>query len=145
MPSVKIRVESVSNDEIQAQKQGEEVNGKDKGEAGKIAVASIFAHQAISTAKQTINSYIGNLGDFTGNYVKQDNLQREIEAVGQLVGVGAAFATNWVAGVAMVAGLGIKAINDYRISQRQIELENKRIEYLRQRNGDVLDDGSRRR
>ena len=143
MANVNIRIESVSSEEQQTgvptQKKSDEKSG------AKVAVASLFAHQAISTTKSIVSSYASNIGLFTGNYVKQDNMQDALEAIGSLTSIGVAFATNWVAGVAMVAGLGIKSIADYSVQQRQIELENKRVEYLKQRNGNTLEDGSRRR
>lgn len=142
MPQVNIRIESVGEEEQQT---GVPSQKKTEKGGAKIAAASIFAHQAISTAKSLVGTYVNNIGLYTNDYVKQDNIQRQLEGIGTVIGIGAAFATNWVAGLAMVAGTAIKGIADYSIIQKNIEIENQRTEYLKQRNGNTLEDGSRRR
>lgn len=142
MAQVNIRVESLSDTEQQT---GLPTQKREEKKGANVAVASIFAHQAINTAKSVVSTYTSNIGLFTQDYVKQDNVQRTLEGIGTLVGIGVAFATNWVAGVAMVAGLSIKQITDYSVEQKRIEIENQRVEYLRRRNGNSLEDGSRRR
>lgn len=142
MPQVKIRVESV--DDASAEQTGAPSAKKDE-KGAKTALISLFTQKAISTTKQLVGTYVNNIGIYTGNYVKQDNIQRDLSTLGEIVSIGAAFAVNVYAGIAMVAGSALSAVGDYMVLQKQIEIENQRINYIKERNGNTLEDGSRRR
>lgn len=142
MPNVKVRVEAVSNDELESQKQGEEVSKKDAtGE--KLVVASLFAHQALNTAKQITNYAISNIGNFTGDYAKQDRVQQIVNNVSDVGTIGVAFATNWVAGVVATIGVATKRVLEVVSDNQAIRHAEHNAEYLRKRSGDSTTNGSR--
>lgn len=141
MADVKIRVEAASRDELDGQRQGQEVKGGQGTE--KIAVASIFAHQALNTAKQITNYAISNIGNFTGDYIKQDRVQTAVNAVSDMAAVGTAFAVNWVAGVVAIVGVGIKKTLDVVSENQNIRHAENNAEYLRIRSGNSTTNGSR--
>lgn len=141
MPNVKIRVESVSNDELEAQKQGQEVSGKQTTE--KLAVASIFAHQAINTTKQIVNYGISNIGNFTGDYIKQDRVQEVVNGIGDAVSVGIAFATSPIAGAIAVLGIATKKTFEVITENQNVKHAENQANYLRQRSGNSTQNGSR--
>lgn len=143
MPSVKIRVESVSDDEINAQKQGQEVTGKDVP-TEKLAVASIFAHQAISTTKQIVNYGISNIGSFTGDYVKQDQVQHAVGIVSDIssIVVGAA-AGGWVGAIVATLGVATKHVMSAVTEEKNAQHQERAVELLRARSGNYTTNGSR--
>lgn len=141
MADVRIRVEAVSRDELTTQQQGQEV--KSGISAEKLAVASIFAHQALSVGKQIVSTAISNIGNFTGDYVKQDRVQHAAEVVGTIASVGAAFAVNPIAGAVATIGLVTKEVLNV-VTTNQQELHRERATaLLRQRSGNTLTNGSR--
>ena len=144
MPNVKIRVEAVSDDELQAQKQGEEVKGKKDTGTGKLAVASIFAHQMINFGKQTLNYAVSTIGMRTGDYIKQERIQDTLSVIGDISTVATATITGGWAGLAIsIMGLTAKTV----MEQVSIANEQKRAEidasYLRERSGNSTKNGSR--
>lgn len=141
MADVKIRVEAVSRDELNAQKQGQEVSGGATSQ--KLVVASIFAHQALNTAKQITNYAISNIGNFTGDYIKQDRIQETVGILTDMATIGTAFATNWIAGIVATIGVGTKRTLEYVSDFQKAKHVDRNVEYLRIRSGNSTTNGSR--
>lgn len=144
MPSVNIRVEKVDDAELNAKKQGDETVAKDKGESTKLAVASIFAHQALNVGKQIVNYQISHIGDMTGDYVKQEQAQEIVDAVGTLAGIGIALATgNYAMAAVATVGAIVKKGFEIKSENMQIRHAENNAEYLRKRSGNSLENNSR--
>lgn len=142
MPSVKIRVQSVNEEELNAQAVGQEVSAGAKVE--KLAVASIFAHQAISLSKQIVSAGISNIGNFTGDYVKQDQIQNAISIGSDLATIGFGFAAGgWVAGLVALAGVTTKTIINVITQNQQEKHVERTTEFMRIRSGNSLENNSR--
>lgn len=140
MANVKIRVESVSNEELESQRQGQEVSGG--GE--KLVISSVFVHQTLSLAKQTISTGLNNIGNFTGNYVKQDQVQNQVEVLSDMASIGiGAMAGGWVGAVVAATGVVFKRITNFVVeNQNQLHAE-RQSEFLKIRSGNSLTNGSR--
>lgn len=140
MANVKIRVETISNEELATQKQGQEAKGQN---SEKLLTASLFVHQAMNVGKQIVNYAVSNIGNYTGDYVKQDRVQQAMDVVSTIGTIGVAFATNWVAGILTVGALAVKEGLNYRSEQQNIKHAENNAEYLRKRSGNSLTNGSR--
>lgn len=109
----------------------------------KLAVASIFAQQAVSLGKQVVSASINNIGNFTGDYVKQDQVQNIVDNVSTLASIGLSFAVSPVAGLVATAGFVTKSIINV-VSENRQELKRERsVELLRERSGNSTTNGSR--
>lgn len=141
MANVNIRVQSISSEEQQT---GIPTTQKESKSGGaNPAVASLFVHQAISTGKQILNYGISNIGNFTGDYVKQAQIQQGVDIATDIAGIGIAFATNWVAGLVAVVGVATKGIlSSVSAMQEQKHLEHN-TSYLIERSGNSTKNGSR--
>ena len=78
MPEVKIRIEKG----VETAGDGQELQEKSSKQmtSGKVASVSILATTAIKTVKQITNTAISNIGNFTGDY----EMQRQVQAVMKL-------------------------------------------------------------
>lgn len=143
MPSVKIRVQSVSDDELNTQKAGQEVTGSNVP-TEKLAVASIFAHQALSLGKQIVSTSISNIGNFTGDYVKQDKVQHAVDIISDIgtIATGAA-AGGWIGAIVATVGVITKEVINFVAESKQEDHKERSVELLRERSGNSLTNGSR--
>lgn len=140
MPQVNIRVESVSDEEQQT---GVPSQKKEDKKGAKSTVGSIFVHQAMNTTKQIINTGVSNIGNFTGDYVKQDQVGAVVSAVTDITTVAIGFAVNPIAGAFALVGVGIKAGLNVATQLRNDEHARIQSEYLKERSGNTLNNGSR--
>lgn len=143
MPNVRVRVESVSNDELDSQKVGQEVVGKDVTKE-RLAVASIFAHQALTMGKQIVSFAISNVGNFTGDSVKQDRIEQAVNILGDIgtIGMGA-MAGGWVGAIIGTLGVATKYTLDAISTNQQEKHTERKTELIRERSGNSLTNGSR--
>ena len=141
MPEIKIRIEKG----VETAGDGQELQEKSSKQmtSGKVAEVSILATTAIKTVKQITNTAIANIGNFTGDYEMQRQVQAMMKIGGEIGQVALATLVNPMAGVAMAVGIclsyGLLAIE---ISQN-IKKENYQASYLLARSGNSLTDGSR--
>lgn len=141
MPQVNIRVESVSEAEQQT---GVPTQKKEETKGGaKTALTSVFVHQAMNTTKQIVNYGISNIGNFTGDYLKQDRIQNEISMATDLIAVGTAFSVNIFAGLFATVGFGLKSFFEISNQQQSIRHRENNANYLRMRSGASTTNGSR--
>lgn len=104
-------------------------------------------------AKQAVNYAVGNIGNFTGNYQRQEDAQRSMENISTAINivnsvyVGAKAGGAVGAVVSFAISLGSVLINSaYRIHSEQFQnrKDNRNIEMMRNRLGlQGLTDGSR--
>ena len=98
---------------------------------------------AISQGKAILSVSISQIGITTGDYIKQEQIQRIVGYAQDAIGVGAAFLVNPVVGALAVASLGIKYGLEISANIKQVELENTKITYMRDRSGNATLNGSR--
>jgi len=141
MPEIKIRIEKG----VETAGDGQELQEKSskKMTSGKVAEVSILATTAIKTVKQITNTAISNIGNFTGDYEMQRQVQAMMKIGGEIGQVVVASLVNPVAGIAMAVGIGLSyGLQAIEISQN-IKKENYQASYLLARSGNSLTDGSR--
>jgi pyridoxine 5'-phosphate synthase PdxJ len=141
MPEIKIRIEKG----VETAGDGQELQEKSSKQmaAGKVASVSILATTAIKTVKQITNTAISNIGNFTGDYEMQRQVQAMMKIGGEIGQVVVASLVNPVAGIAMAVGIGLSyGLQAIEISQN-IKKENYQASYLLARSGNSLTDGSR--
>lgn len=95
---------------------------------------------ALNLAKQQgtkiASDLIGNIGDITGDYIAQANIQATLGIVSTFGGIAAATAAGGVVGFAVSAiGAGVSAGIGAVNYQRQIYMQNKNAKWLAQRVG----------
>lgn len=98
-----------------------------------------------SQAKQFVNYSLNNIGNFTGNYQTQRDINAMTSLVNTAIGIGSAFARFGVAGgIVAVAGVGINyAYQDYSLYVANNQ-QNRAISMVRDLSGmNALLDGSR--
>ena len=141
MPEIKIRIEKG----VETAGDGQELQEKSSKQmtSGKVASVSILATTAIKTVKQITNTAIANIGNFTGDYEMQRQVQAMMKIGGEIGQVVVASLVNPVAGIAMAVGIGLSyGLQAIEISQN-IKKENYQASYLLARSGNSLTDGSR--
>jgi len=141
MPEIKIRIEKG----VETAGDGQELQEKPSKQmtSGKVASVSILATTAIKTVKQITNTAISNIGNFTGDYEMQRQVQAMMKIGGEIGQVVVASLVNPVAGIAMAVGIGLSyGLQAIEISQN-IKKENYQASYLLARSGNSLTDGSR--
>lgn len=96
------------------------------------------------TATEMVNWSISNIGNFTGNYVKQENIQKTVNLGSKLIGIGSAVVAGaqmagpigaLVAGTIAVAGTGINIALQDRANEFQTQRQNREIAQLRELSG----------
>lgn len=141
MPQVKIRIESGTETAGDGQELQE---NKQKVSLEKVAVMSVFATQMISTAKQSLNFAVSNIGVNTGDYTKSVRIQKTLSAIGDITSVASGFAAGgWVGGTIAIAGITTNKIFEAISIQQDLVHDNIRTEYLKTRSGNTTKNGSR--
>lgn len=142
MPNIKVRLEAgteLAGDGKELQEQ------PNKGvSVQKVASVGVFANLAISQAKKVGQFAVSNVGNFTGDYVLQRNIQQGMAIVGDLssIAVGA-LAGGWVGAIVATAGIVVgNTLEAVGIAQN-IKKENYQSNFIKERGGDVYNDGSR--
>ena len=147
MPQVKIRIERGVQTAGDGQEQQEQKRVDNQG-INKIAVTSAFAHTMINTTKQIVTYSLSNVGQFTGNNLKQDQINTALEILGDVGSIVAGIATTVVSEnpvplfasiVSIGTKYGLRAYSEYQ--------EFKHGEYQRnimlERSGNSTINGSR--
>lgn len=141
MPSVNIRVQTVRDEEQQV---GQPKTETKDDSAKKLAVASLFAHQALNVSKQIVNYEISHIGDKTGDYIKQERVQEAVNAISDIATIGISVATgNPLAIATAVIGITTKKVFEIRSENLQIKHAENNADYLRKRSGNSLENNSR--
>lgn len=141
MPDVKIRVEATTRDELDS-KTPTESSGKGTT-TERLAVASIFAQQAVATTKQIVSASISNIGNFTGDYIKQDNVQRQVETLLQIGAIAVEAYVNPVLALAHIAGNFVKDLTTSVSSVQAMNKQENTLRLLKERAGYPTTNGSR--
>lgn len=140
MPNVKIRIE-------RGEEGGKDLSAaKGAGVASKkeISVQTLFATKMMGMAKQIVTNTASNVGNFTGDYIKQDQINVALEVVGGVVTVAMGAMAGGVPGaVIAVAGLLVnKSVQQFNTSMTELYAEKDRNIILA-RSGNAAINGSR--
>lgn len=139
------------------------VNGAEKEDkTNKDRLKSYMADHFFSliegTVKETVNFTVSHIGDFTGNYQQQRELQAGISLVNRGLSIGKAAVAGYIAtgggatgiigaliGVTVsVARQGIQLAEEHQVAMAQTVRNQHEIDLLRKRSGlNSLSDGSR--
>ena len=140
MPNVKIRIEKG----VETAGDGREIQEGKASRTEKLAVASVFAHQMINIGRQTINYAVSNIGNYTGDYIKQNEINKSLDVLSDLTTVGLGFATGgWIGGIVATVGVITKTGFQIASEQQQIAKSNRQYDYLRDRTGNATTNESR--
>lgn len=142
MAQVKIRIESGINQSGVGNASA--VGTKSDSEKNKVSAKSIFAHQMVATAKQTMNYAVNNIGNFTGNYIMQSQIQNALDMVGDASTLVMGAVSSGAVGLA-VAAVGIATKKTFEIvsSVRNDTLSERQRAYMMERSGNATKNGSR--
>ena len=143
MPNVKIRIEKGTETAGDGKEQQEAKQDESKKQSVANPTAMLFYHQTVAMGKQIIGYAASNVGNFTGNYLMQDQLQSILDISGDVTTLALGATRGW-AGVA-VATMGIatkRVLQAISISQENVHLQNEQ-NYLLKRSGNTTTNGSR--
>ena len=140
MPNVKIRIE-------RGEEGGKDLSAaKGAGVASKkeISVQTLFATKMMGTAKQIVTNAASNVGNFTGDYIKQDQINVALEVVSGVVTIAMGAMAGCVPGAAIAAaGLLVnKAIQQFNTTMTE-NLAEKDRNIILARSGNAAINGSR--
>ena len=139
MPQVKIRVERSETETGEAGLNQKVASDEKKN----VAATSVFAHQMMGIGKQIFNYAASNVGNFTGNYILQDQINVTLDVIGDLSTIGVGFAVNPLAGVAAIAGIATKRILKEVTDRRNDIVAERERNYWLARSGNSTTNGSR--
>ena len=142
MPNLVVRLETGTQTAGDGQELQEQA-GVQKKDNKKMALTSALTNFAISQGKAILSASISQIGITTGDYIKQEQIQRIVGYAQDAIGVGAAFLVNPIVGGMAVASLGVKYAIQISNDIKQVELENTKISYMRDRSGNATLNGSR--
>ena len=144
MPLVKIRVEAGSEDTGIKQDANQAQKALTEQEKARQASMSLFTHAMQSEVKKIINYSVANIGNLTGDSIRQQNVQRTMGYIQDIATIalgykssGAVGATIAIAGITLSKGLEVAS---YFIEQRHNDIER---EYLLERSGNATLNGGR--
>lgn len=143
MPEIKIRIERGVETAGDGREQQEAKQDESKKQPVASPTAMLFYHQAISTGKQIVSYAASNVGNFTGNYLLQDQIQNTLDIMGDIATIGLG-ATRGLAGLA-VATIGVATKRIFQmvsINQENVHLQHEQ-DYLLKRSGNSTMNGSR--
>lgn len=139
MPDIRIRIEKPKDSRAENQQQQPQARDTEN-----VALQTIFAQQMISTGKQIISFQASNIGNFTGNYVMQDNVNEMLDVVGDLSTVALGFVSKgWVGGLVAISGIATKKVFEFISQQQQNKILEMERDYLVKRSGNATTNGSR--
>lgn len=142
MPDITIRIEK--NRESKENNNAPSSIREEAKNFMKFATENVFAKQMISTAKQIISYQASNIGNFSGDYLKEDDVNLRLDIIGDMATVGmGALSKGWIGAVVAVAGITTKNIFKFISMHRQNELLMYEQDYLTKRSGNALINGSR--
>ena len=142
MPEIKVRLEAG----VQTAGDGKELQEKAPSEltAGNVASVGIFANLAVSQAKRITNYAIANIGNFSGDYVLQRNIQQTMDLIGSASTIVMGAVAGGIPGlIVATVGVGINYALEAVSVATNIKKENYQAAFIRERGGDVYNDGSR--
>lgn len=126
---------------------------KAKTQDGVGVAGHYFLNIMESEVKAMVNYSLGNIGNFTGNYITQNNVNSALRIGGKLIGLGTSIAAGAAMGGpvgAVAAGIAYTAgeITNFALQEKSnnfaYKKQNREIDILRQMSGlDTLTNGSR--
>ena len=140
MPDIRIRIEKPK--ERKAEQQQQETSQKQEQE--NVAVTTVVAQQMISTGQQIISFQASNIGNFTGNYLLQDNVNEMLDVVGDVTTVALGFVSKGpVGGLVAITGIATKKVFEYISREQQNSFLKMEQDYMIKRSGNQTKNGSR--
>lgn len=140
MPQVKIRIER-GQDQAGDANTNQKVNADEKKQ---IAATSVFAHQMMGLGKQIFNYATSNVGFFTGNYIKQDEINATLDVISDVSTVGMGFVSGgWVGGIVATLGIATKKTLQAVTDRRNDIVQERERNYWLSRSGNSTTNGSR--
>lgn len=142
MPNVKVRITSETEEE--ARGGAAEMASTPSPDTAKMAATSLFVHAAVGNVRQAVQYGLSNVGNFTGNYVAQENINQALESLNGVSSiVMGAVSGGWVGAVIATASVAFRGITKEVSRFMQYQNEEINASYARQRSGNALNDGSR--
>lgn len=143
MPDIVVRIEKGTETAGDGREQQEAKREESKKQPVASPTTMLFYHQTIATGKQIVGYASSNIGNFTGNFLLQEQLTNTLDIISDLTTLSLGATKGW-AGLA-VAGIGVTTKRVLQlVSQRQ---EDKHIQneqnYLLKRSGNSTTNGSR--
>lgn len=109
---------------------------KQSKETEKAVFSTAMALQvAKRLSTQVVDGYINSIGERTGNYVQQQQINTAKMLTGKAIGVGAAFVANPILGGVALVSEGIGTAFDLASKNREIAWQNREAEQLCRRAG----------
>ena len=142
MPEVRARLtvgSELAGDGREVQEEGT------KGIVGtqKVASVSVFANVAFNNIRQVVNYSVSNVGNFTGDYIMQAQMQNIMSVVGDITTLGAGIAAGPVGIGVAIAGLTVKYGLQIATEINTERHNNIQYEYMLARSGNAVLNGSR--
>ena len=142
MPNVKVRITS----ETEEQQQGgmEQIQPSKGSDTARMATTSLFVHAAVNNVKQAVQFGLSNVGNFTGDYIAQRNINQALDAMSGVSSIVMGAVTGgWAGAVIATASVAMRGITGEISRQMQYRNEDIQTSMMLQRSGNALTDGSR--
>lgn len=144
MPTVKVRLTEETEAQTVGDASGAVERASSGGDAKKMASTTMFVHAVTSNVKQTVKYSLGNVGNLTGDFIAQNQIDVGLQILEDVAGMGFAFAATGLPGLA-VAGISVavKAGMKEASRQNQMALDRAQFRYDYARSGNAIFDNSR--
>lgn len=143
MPNVKVRITSENSEQ---ERGGAEIAqaAQSTVDTAKLATTSLFVHAAVGNIKQAISYGVSNVGNFTGDYIKQNQINNQLEMFSNVSTIAmGAISGGWIGAVIATASVALKLGLGEVSRQNQMKVNELNYRFSAQRAGNQLFDGSR--
>lgn len=141
MATTRVRIEAGAELTGDGKEIQEKTNAVSKEKA---AMIGVFSHVAIAQAKKITQFAVSNVGNFTGDYVLQYNTQQLMSIIGDITSIGIGALAGGIPGaLAVFTGIAINNTLETIGIAQNIKKENYQANFIKERGGDVYNDGSR--
>lgn len=142
MPNVKVRITSESDEQMEG---GAETLASSKDlDKTRMASTSLFVNAVSGNVKQAIRYGLSNVGNFTGDYIRQNEINQALEIFdsASTIAMGA-LSAGWAGAVVATASIAVKAGFGAYSRYKQYEAESLSSSLMRERSGNALFDEAR--
>ena len=142
MANVKVRITTETPEQMQG---GADAISTSKDiDKSKMATTSLFVNAVTGNIKQAVRYGLSNVGNFTGDYIKQNEINQALEFFdnASTIAMGA-LSAGWAGAVVATASVAIKVGLGAYSRYKQYEAESLSSSLMRERSGNALFDNAR--
>lgn len=144
MPNVKVRITSETEEQQTGGMGTLAQRTSAASDTSKTATTSLFVNAISSNIKQAVRFGLSNVGNFTGDYIKQSRINNALEVISNVSTVAmGALSSGWVGAVVATASIALRVGFQEVSRQNDMRLGRIQSQFAMERTGNQLFDGSR--